>query len=108
MDSNETRKGRKRFPEILFQILNDAEMKNFDWIISWLPDGDGFKVHDKEAFVEETLPIYYGMTKYKSFIRQLGLYEFQRIKNGVVISDTTTTNTQKKLSVGHPQLAVGG
>jgi hypothetical protein len=70
------------FPQILYDVLQDAETKGFTDVISWLPDGTGFKVHDSKRFTEEIAPRYFAFKKWKSFQKQCNLYEFDRIFRG--------------------------
>jgi hypothetical protein len=52
-------------------MLNDAEVKGFDHVVSWQEGGRSFKVHDKDQFSKILLPRYFqGQTRYKSFQRQ--------------------------------------
>jgi hypothetical protein len=39
------------FPNKLHDMLNDTERNGCDHIVSWLPSGRAFKVHDPEMFV---------------------------------------------------------
>lgn len=63
-------------------MLEDAEEKGFDDIVSWNKNGDGFTVHNKDRFTKEIVPIYFNQTRYKSFQRQLSLYGFERSTTG--------------------------
>ena len=68
------------FPMKLHQVLDDAETKGFQHIISWHCEGKAFKVHDWKQFEQLLMPIYFAsQKKYKSFQRQLNLYEFERL-----------------------------
>ena len=63
--------GLPAFPFRLHDMLNDAEPKGFDHVVSWQEGGRSFKVHDKEQFSKVLLPRYFqGQTRYKSFQRQ--------------------------------------
>jgi hypothetical protein len=64
---------------MLYGMLEHAEQQGFQDIISWLPGGKGFKVHDQIRFVGTITKICFSQTHYKSFQRQLNLYGFQRI-----------------------------
>ena len=68
------------FPYKLQQMLdNSANDERMEAIISWLPNNRSFKVHDQNAFVTEVLPQYFfKITKWKSFLRQLNNYGFER------------------------------
>jgi hypothetical protein len=68
------------FPFRLYDMLEDAERKGFDHIVAWLPNGDGFRVYRFDDFVNEILPLYFNQqTRYKSFQRQLNMYEFKTL-----------------------------
>jgi len=67
----------KPFPWRLHEMLEEIEKKKLDWIVSWLPDGQSFQVHNQEAFSETIIPMYFRHTRYKSFQRQLYLYGFR-------------------------------
>jgi hypothetical protein len=67
------------FPWKLHQLLVDVERAGLGSIISWLPDGQSFRVYDQKAFIALILPHYFNITKYKSFLRQLNVYGFERI-----------------------------
>ena len=71
------------FPFQLHDLLDDATSKGFDWIVSWLAEGDAFKVYWHKQFEDEIMPVYFKQTKYKSFQRQLNLYNFVRQKDGL-------------------------
>lgn len=45
-----------------------------DMPISWLPCGKAFKVHDKERFVREVMPFFFGTQSFKTFQRNLNLW----------------------------------
>ena len=76
MVSNLTSQKVEKFPVRLHSFLelasNDAVLSS---IVSWLPDGKSFTVHDQALFTELVLPGHFGgMNSYKSFRRQLNLY----------------------------------
>ena len=49
-------------------------------IISWLPCGTKFKIHDKQQFVNVFVEENFRHKRFKSFLRQLSMYKFQREK----------------------------
>jgi hypothetical protein len=59
------------FPGSLFDMLEDAEVKGFSDVVSWFAEGDGFKIHQQEAFIATIAPKYFKFSQYKSFLRQL-------------------------------------
>jgi hypothetical protein len=78
----ESTQGAGTFPLKLYDVLDAADRKGFNHIVSWHDDGNSFKIHNKENFVGDILPLYFNQIKYKSFHRQLNLYGFSRIHKG--------------------------
>jgi hypothetical protein len=70
------------FPWRLHQMLEITEASGVKAIVSWLPDGKHFKVHDIKAFLEEIVPQFFKQKSYKSFQRQLLIYGFSRVLKG--------------------------
>ena len=78
----EASSGQASFPLKLQRILDKAASDGKTDIISWLPHGRAFLVHDVDRFVSEVMSQYFNQTKYSSFQRQLHMYNFQRITFG--------------------------
>jgi hypothetical protein len=72
-----------QFPWKLHLLLESVEKGGQNHIISWLPDGNSFRVHDKQMFTEEIMQAFFGTSKYKSFQRSLNLWGFQSAKKGL-------------------------
>lgn len=72
-------KTETHFACVLHRMLNEAEANGNDSIVGWNGDGLSFKVHDREKLMTEILPRYFQLTKYKSFARQLNLWNFYLI-----------------------------
>jgi len=70
------------FPWKLHDMLRSSNTEGKESIVSWLPHGNAFKVHNVPDFVSNILPLFFKQTKYKSFQRQLNLWGFERIQNG--------------------------
>mmetsp|Transcript_27655 Transcript_27655/g.45738 ORF Transcript_27655/g.45738 Transcript_27655/m.45738 type:complete len:292 (-) Transcript_27655:111-986(-) len=70
------------FPWKLHEMLRTCVSEGKENIVSWLPDGDAFKVHNVPEFVGNILPSFFKQTKYKSFQRQLNLWGFERLTSG--------------------------
>lgn len=63
----------------LYEMLETVHKNKVDTdIVSWVDNGEGFKVHDLNRFVDEIVPTYFKQSKYKSFQRQLYFYGFTR------------------------------
>jgi hypothetical protein len=72
------------FPITLHKMLQDAEQHDFQDIVSWSSNGGSFKVHKPLEFEDKLMPEYFNLqTKYTSFQRQLNLYGFTRIHQGL-------------------------
>jgi hypothetical protein len=64
-------------------MLREITKVGDESIVSWQPHGKAFRVHLPEVFARTVMPRYFlKHTKYKSFLRQLHLYGFQRIGKG--------------------------
>jgi HSF-type DNA-binding len=70
------------FPWKLHEMLQNVISDHKETIVSWLPEGRAFKVHNVPEFVCDILPLYFKQTKYKSFQRQLNLWGFERLTSG--------------------------
>jgi hypothetical protein len=64
------------FPMKLYQLLEDADddSSNINIIVSWLPDGTQFKVHQPRKFCETIIKTYFKQSKFESFTRQVRNY----------------------------------
>jgi hypothetical protein len=70
------------FPFQVYNLLEDAARLGFESIVSWVKDGAGFMVQDREEFTRRILPAYFNQTRFKSFQRQLNFYQFGRTASG--------------------------
>lgn len=69
----------QKLPAKLNAMLSNP---NFSHIISWMPHGRAWKVHNAHAFVEEVVPRYFEYTNYNSFIRLVNAWGFRRLLKG--------------------------
>lgn len=77
--------GKKKhvpFPFKLHIMLHQVEKNNLQEIVSWLPHGRAFAIHDIEKFKSVVMGKYFQQSKVTSFHRQLNLYGFVRITVG--------------------------
>ena len=65
------------FPGKLHYMLQ-AVAKDGSQIVMWLPQGNGFLILDEQAFIDNIVPMYFDLTKMRSFTRQLNLWGFIR------------------------------
>ena len=81
---DENLKGRchERFPVKLYNILMNSDDGGYSSIITWLPHGRAFKIHDNNRFEREIMVKYFSNMKIDSFKRQLYLNGFQKVRKG--------------------------
>ena len=70
----------------LYDILCTPKLAH---IICWAGDGDRFNILNPRAFQEEILPTYFKHKNLKSFVRQLNLHGFKKIRIGARITEST-------------------
>lgn len=70
------------FPTKLYKMLDDVERAGDSNIISWDANGKGFVVYQPKKFAETWMLWCFNQSKYKSFQRQLNLYNFLRAPTG--------------------------
>jgi len=70
------------FPLKLHIILKILEEEGNDCIVSWLPHGRAFVIHDSGRFEQEVVKRFFKHSQISSFRRQLNLYGFLRLSNG--------------------------
>ena len=70
------------FPNKLYDMLEKAELEGFDHVICWERNGKAFFIKDPIILENEVLPRFFNQTKYRSFLRQLQLYDFFRTFRG--------------------------
>ena len=83
------------FPVSLHAMLRAAEQEGKQSIISWNPSGTMFRVHNPKQFVKTILARFSRQTKFKSFIRQLHLWCFQRVQSGLDTGSYYHVNFQR-------------
>ena len=78
---NKRRGPEGKFPGKLHDMMKYCERENLESVISWVLNGHGFVIHDTRQLAD-ILPMFFGLTKYRSFRRQLNMWHFQRITDG--------------------------
>jgi len=87
-----------RFPEKLHEILSNPEISH---IISWMPHGRAWKIHNPKELEGNFLPHYFKHKNFSSFSRQINGWGFKRITYGV---DANSYYNELFLR-GHPQIS---
>jgi hypothetical protein len=67
------------FPIKLHKMLDDVAKEGKEDIVSWNEDGRSFTIKKPHTFAETIMPRYFNQTRYKSFQRQLNLYQYTRL-----------------------------
>uniref|UniRef100_A0A7S1FXI8 HSF-type DNA-binding domain-containing protein n=1 Tax=Corethron hystrix TaxID=216773 RepID=A0A7S1FXI8_9STRA len=67
------------FPMKLQKLLSEPK---YEHIVSWMPHGRCWKIHQKREFELLVLPILFGHCKNNSFLRQVNGWAFKRITRG--------------------------
>jgi hypothetical protein len=49
--------------------------------ISWDADGTSFSIHNVKNFESAVLPLYFRHSRFQSFVRQLNMYHFHKLRN---------------------------
>jgi hypothetical protein len=70
------------FPHKLHIILQDAEERNLTIIVSWNPDGTGFRIHNRYYFEAHIIPNYFTSAHYRSFQHSLNVWGFNTVSKG--------------------------
>lgn len=67
------------FPKKLYNLINNPAYQS---LISWTKTGDQFIVYNPSEFAEKILSgNEFSCTNYASFVRQLNMYDFHKVKN---------------------------
>lgn len=86
------RAGRNSFLNKLRDILSNAELSD---VICWSVDGDRFDILNSKRLQDEIIPKYFKHKNMKSFIRQLNLHGFKKIRIGSRNQDTSGVESYK-------------
>lgn len=70
------------FPAKLYTILLEAEEMGHQEVVSFVPEGNAFKIGNPERFEKEILGKFFRHNKLSSFMRQLYMYSFQKTARG--------------------------
>lgn len=66
------------FLQKTFDILSEASLSS---VVSWSGDGNSFAVQDVKGFSEQVLPKYFKHCNFPSFVRQLNMYGFHKLRD---------------------------
>jgi HSF-type DNA-binding len=69
----------QKLPAKLYAMLSIPEMQH---IISWMPHGRSWKIHNADLFVKQVMPRFFEYSNYNSFIRLVNAWGFRRLTKG--------------------------
>ena len=67
-----------RFLDRLYTMMEDSSIEP---VVQWTTDGNAINIRNIAKFTEEVLPAYYKHKNYSSFIRQLNMYGFNKMRH---------------------------
>lgn len=68
------------FLQKTFSILDNPDLHR---IICWNDSGTSFLVKNVTELCEDVLPVYFKHSNYASFVRQLNMYDFHKVREGL-------------------------
>ena len=71
MNEKQQQQQQQTFPFKLYEMLEYARASGYSSSISWLADGTGFVIHDKDAMMNDITPMFFKHTKFRSFVSVL-------------------------------------
>jgi hypothetical protein len=96
------------FPEKLHCMLEYAEDQGLHDVLSWTGNGLAFIVHEPDMLTMAILPIFFGATKYRSFVRQLSNWSFHRYTCNSACNNTTANKSNSSATIfEHPYFIRG-
>ena len=75
-----TRIDEMTFAQKVHHMMSHAEYCEY---IAWMPHGRAFKVVKPQLFEKFACPVYFGHSRYSSFLRSLNNYGFKHLSKGV-------------------------
>lgn len=85
------------FLQKTFDMLNEKSLSS---IVSWSEDGTEFVIFNTNEFSEKVLPLYFKHSNFASFIRQLNMYDFHKLRS----SSQEHIYKHPKFIKDHPEL----
>ena len=70
------------FPAKLYNMMLYVQEHALEDIVSWELDGHAIRVNKPKELAARLLPMFFKQTRYKSFQRQLNIYNFSRVARG--------------------------
>jgi heat shock transcription factor len=80
-DSPHADQGKRRVPAFLKNLYKLLEDAGSSGLVSWSPSGSSFDILNVQAFSEQVLPVYFKHKNFSSFIRQLNMYDFHKVRS---------------------------
>ena len=71
MNEKQQQQQQQAFPFKLYEMLEYARASGVSSSISWLADGTGFVIHNKNAMMNDLTPVFFNHTQFRSFVSVL-------------------------------------
>ncbi|KAL4490404.1 hypothetical protein ABPG72_002614 [Tetrahymena utriculariae] len=72
---------RTSIPTFLVKTYEMLEQQDHKDIVCWSEDGKSFLIKKHNEFRDQVLPQYFKHNNYSSFVRQLNMYDFHKVRN---------------------------
>jgi hypothetical protein len=81
MLAHKRKKAHEKTETFLVKLFEILKVKQYHNYITWTEDGNCLKVKDISGLTKKILPKYFKHHNYASFVRQLNMYNFHKIRN---------------------------
>lgn len=72
----------RKVPLFILQMRDILSRPEYTHLVEWKDDGLMFIIKDTDRFMREVAPDYFKQSVYKSFTRQMNMYDFHKCKLG--------------------------
>ena len=72
---------RNAIPSFLVKLYDILESEKYKHVVHWNDNGRSFHVENYHLFSDEILPLYFKHRNFSSFVRQLNMYDFHKVRN---------------------------
>ena len=72
---------RNAIPSFLSKLYDILDSEKYQHVVHWSDNGKNFHVENYHLFSDEVLPLYFKHRNFSSFVRQLNMYDFHKVRN---------------------------
>ena len=81
MLSHKRKNNHEKSESFLVKLFEILKVKQYHIYITWTEDGNCLKIKDMSGLTKKILPKYFKHHNYASFVRQLNMYNFHKLRN---------------------------